>query len=619
MFDFVHRKKGVVQFILVLATLPFLFWGVESYRSDGEDHIAIVAGEKILRQELDQAMRNQQESMRGAGEDASMLDNPEERAAVLKRLIQQRLLKQEAARTGLTVLDPQLVDLIQGIGAFQQDGAFSKKRYEELLRDQGMTPLVFEERVRQEMLQQQLIDAYTRNGFVPDTVAERVLRLSEEKREVSMVQIQPEQYVAQMRPDDSAIKSYYDLHQTEFQVPEQVRVEYLVLSLDELAKQIRVDANEIRKYFEEHKDGFGRQEERQASHILISVATTASDAEKAAARVKSEQLLAQIKQTPQIFADLARQQSQDPGSAAKGGDLGFFGRGMMVKSFEDAVFQMRPEEIRGPIQTDFGFHIIKLSAIKPGVAVNFDDVKNQVEQELKKQKAEKTFGEMAEGFGNTVYEQSDSLQPAAEKFKLSVRQSDWISRKGGELPYLTNGKLLQAIFSEDAIKNKRNTEAVEVTPNTLVVARVLNHRPSSLRSMAAAKDEITMQVIRQQAAEAAIKDGREKLERLQKGESVMVVWGPTQQVSRQQSQGINNKTLRAIFKAGSNVLPSYNGEVNTQGGFTLIRISRVTEQAPADGVTRKAFGKQLQQLLTQEELSAALAGIRQRSDVTIKQ
>ena len=619
MFDFVHRKKGVVQFILVLATLPFLFWGVESYRSDGEDHIAIVAGEKILRQELDQAMRNQQESMRGAGEDPSMLDNPEERAAVLKRLVQQRLLKQEAARIGLTVLDPQLVDLIQGIGAFQQDGAFSKNRYEELLRDQGMNPLVFEERVRQEMLQQQLIDAYTRNGFVPDTVAERVLSLSEEKREVSMIRIQPEQFLAQMRPDDAAIKSYYDLHQTEFQVPEQVRVEYLVLSLDELAKQIRVDADETRKYFEEQKDGFGRPEERQASHILISVATTASDAEKAAARAKSEQLLAQIKQTPQIFADLARQQSQDPGSAVKGGDLGFFGRGMMVKSFEDTVFQMKLEEVRGPIQTDFGFHIIKLSAIKPGVAVNFDDVKHQAEQELKKQKAEKTFGEMAEGFGNTVYEQSDSLQPAAEKFKLSVRQSDWISRKGGELPYLTNGKLLQAIFSEDAIKNKRNTEVVEVTPNTLVVARVLNHRPSSLRSMAAAKDEITMQVIQQQAAEAAIKDGREKLERLQKGESVMVAWGPTQQVSRQQSQGIENKILRAIFKAGSNALPSYNGEANTQGGFTLIRISRIAEPASADGVTRKAFGRQLQQLLTQEELSAALAGIRQRSDVTIKQ
>ncbi|MEY4960210.1 MAG: hypothetical protein RL610_389 [Pseudomonadota bacterium] len=619
MFDFVHRKKGVVQFILVLATLPFLFWGVESYRSDGEDHIAIVAGEKILRQELDQAMRNQQESMRGAGEDPSMLDNPEERASVLKRLIQNRLLKQEAARIGLTVLDPQLVDLIQGIGAFQQDGAFSKKSYEELLRDQGMTPLVFEERVRQEMLQQQLIDAYTRNGFVPDTVAERVLSLSEEKREVSMIRIQPEQFLAQMRPNDAAIKSYYDLHQTEFQVPEQVRVEYLVLSLDELAKQIRVEADETRKYFEEHKDGFGRPEERQASHILISVATTASDAEKAAARAKAEQLLAQIKKTPKIFADLARRQSQDPGSAVKGGDLGFFGRGMMVKSFEDAVFQMKLEEVRGPIQTDFGFHIIKLSAIKPGVAVNFDDVKQQAEQELKKQKAEKTFGEMAEGFGNSVYEQSDSLQPAAEKFKLSIRQSDWISRKAGELPFLTNGKLLQAIFSEDAIKNKRNTEVVEVTPNTLVVARVLNHRPSSLRSMAAAKDEITMQVIRQQAAEAAIKDGREKLERLQKGESVMVAWGPTQQVSRQQSQGIENKILRAIFKAGSNALPSYSGETNTQDGFTLIRISLITEPASSDGVKRKAFGRQLQQLLTQEELSAALAGIRQRSDVTIKQ
>lgn len=616
MFDFVHKKKGVVQFILVLATLPFLFWGVESYRSDGEDQIALVAGEKIQRQELDQAMRNQQESMRGTGEDAP--DSPEVRSAVLDRLIQQRLLKQEAARIGLTVLDPQLVEVIQGIGAFQQDGAFSNKRYEELLREQGMTPLMFEARVRQEMQQQQLIDAYTRNGFVPDAVAERVMRLSEEQREVSLIQIRPEQFLAQMRPDDTAIKSYYERHQAEFQVPEQVRVEYLVLSLDELAKQIQVNADETRKYFEEHKDGFGQPEERQASHILISVPATASDADKAAARAKAEQLLAQVKQTPQSFADLAKQHSQDPGSAAKGGDLGFFGRGMMVKTFEDAVFQMRPEEIRGPIQTDFGFHIIKLSAIKAGKAVNFDEVKTQVEQELKKQKAEKTFGEMAEGFGNMVYEQSDSLQPAAEKFKLSIRQSDWVSRKGGELPYLTNGRLLQAIFSEDAIKNKRNTEVVEVTPNTLVVARVLNHRPAAMRSMAAAKDEITMLVIRQQAAEAAVKEGREKLARLQKGENSMVAWGPVQQVSRQSPQGMDNETLRAIFKAGSTGLPSYTGVVNPQGGFTLLRISRVTEPVPADGAKRKAFGMQLQQLLTQEELAVTLAGIRQRSDVTIK-
>ena len=263
MFDFVHKKKGVVQFILVLATLPFLFWGVESYRSDGEDYVALVAGEKIQRQELDQAMRNQQESMRGTGEDASMQDNPEVRSAMLDRLIQQRLLKQEAARIGLTVLDPQLVDVIQGIGAFQQDGAFSNKRYEELLREQGMTPLVFEARVRQEMQQQQLIDAYTRNGFVPDTVAERVMRLSEEQREVSLIQIQPEQFLAQVRPDDAAIKSYYERHQAEFQVPEQVRVEYLVLSLDDLATQIQVSADETRKYFEEHKDGFGQPEVSQ--------------------------------------------------------------------------------------------------------------------------------------------------------------------------------------------------------------------------------------------------------------------------------------------------------------------------------------------------------------------
>ena len=176
MFDFVHQKKRIVQIILALATLPFLFWGLESYNSsDGEDYLALAAGEKIHRQEFDQALRNQQESMRatmGESFNDAMLDNPELRSAVLEGLIQQRLLKHEAARVGLTVPDSQLVTVIQDISSFQQDGKFSKQRYEELLRGQGMSPRTFEARVRQEMMRQQLIDAYTKNGFVPVSVAE---------------------------------------------------------------------------------------------------------------------------------------------------------------------------------------------------------------------------------------------------------------------------------------------------------------------------------------------------------------------------------------------------------------------------------------------------------------
>ena len=236
MFDFVHRKRRIVQIIMGLAVLPFLFWGLESYQSnDGEDFVAVAAGEKIQRQEFDQAMRNQQESMRATlGENFkdSMLDRPEVRSAVLEGLIQQRLLKHEASDAGLAVLDQQLVEMIQNISAFQEDGKFSKQRYEELLRGQGMTPRTFEARVRQELMRQQLVAPYNENGFVSDTVAEKLIRLSEEQREISLVQILPAEFLPHVKPDDAAIKAYYDTHQAEFQLPEQVQVEYVVLSLE---------------------------------------------------------------------------------------------------------------------------------------------------------------------------------------------------------------------------------------------------------------------------------------------------------------------------------------------------------------------------------------------------
>jgi peptidyl-prolyl cis-trans isomerase D len=622
MFDFVHRKRRIVQIIMGLAVLPFLFWGVESYQSnEGEDFVALAAGEKIQRQEFDQAMRNQQESMRatmGENFNDSMLDRPEVRSAVIEGLVQQRLLKHEAASAGLAVLDEQLVEMIQNISAFQEDGKFSKQRYEELLRGQGMNPRTFEARVRQELMRQQLVSPYSEHGFVSDTVAEKLIRLSEEQREISLVQIQPAEFVPQVKPDDAAIKAYYEAHQAEFQLPEQVQVEYVVLSLEKLAEQSAVSTEEAMKYFDEHKSEFGQPEERRASHILLSAPTTASDAERQAARAKAEQLLIQARKVPQNFAALAKQHSQDPGSAANSGDLGYFGRNMMVKAFEDAVFQMKPDEISDIVETDFGFHIIKLTAIKDAKPVDFDEVKGQVEQQIKKEKAGKLFGEVADGFSNLVYEQSDTLQPAAEKFHLPLQRSGWIGRDSGEPPYLAKGRLLQAIFSDDALKNKRNTEAVEVAPNTMVAARVVDHRPARMPSIAELKNKILELVAQQEARVLATKEGREKLAQLHAGRRTDITWGAIQRVSRKDPQGLDNDTLRAAFRTDATKLPSYTGVENPQGGFTLVRVSRVIQPEMPDVATRRAFAKQLQQLLTQEELTSYLAGVRTRYDVSVR-
>ena len=249
-----------------------------------------------------------------------------------------------------------------------------------------------------------------------------------------------------------------------------------MLALDSVAAQIEVSADEVKQFYEQNLKQYAQGEERQASHILIAVDSKSSAEEKQAARAKAEELLKQVKQNPASFADVAKKYSQDPGSAAKGGDLGFFPRGAMVKPFEDAVFQMKVGEIAGPVESQFGYHIIRLTAVK---GRGLDDVKKQVELDLKRQKAGKKFSELAEQFNNLVFEQGDSLKPAADALKLPIQNSGWVSRSGSENKLLNNPKLLQAVFSEDAVKNKRNSEVIDVGNNTLVAARVIEYKPAS--------------------------------------------------------------------------------------------------------------------------------------------
>lgn len=624
MFDLVNRKKRIVQVILGLAVLPFMFWGVESYRSDGgEGYVAIVEGEEISRREYEQALRDHHERMRamlGANFDSAMLDNFEVRNSVLERLIQQRLLHQEAVKNGFVVLDSQLIKTIQDVQAFQKNNKFSKQQYEELLRSQGLTPAIFESRVRQELLLQQLLDGYSEYAITPITTAEKVHYLSEVRREISQSKIAPNQFLSQVVPEAEDISAYYEQHKTDFDLPERAKVEYLVLSLDKVAKNETVSDEAIDTYFSEHQSEFGQSEERKASHILISVSADASEEEKQTARNNAEKILEQVIQSPDQFAEVAKEHSDDPGSAMRGGDLGFFSRGVMVKSFEDKIFSMQPDEISDIVETDFGLHIIKLTAIKEERHPDLEEVREQIENKLKLEMVESVFGEIAEDFSNVVYEQGESLQAAAEKFELTVEKSDWITRDSVEPDILSNENLLAAIFSDDVISNNRNTEAIEVNPDTFVSARISEYMPASAQSLTVVKDEIVEKLKKKMAESMAAAEGQAKLARLQAGEVLDdVTWSDDQLISYMQPQGLDHETLRAIFRAETDELPVYTGAANPEGEFNLIRISKVIEPEPVDKVTLEKFTKQLQQMITQEEISSYLAAIRQQYDVKIKQ
>ncbi|MDE2388860.1 MAG: SurA N-terminal domain-containing protein [Betaproteobacteria bacterium] len=625
MFDFVNRKKRIVQVFMGLLILPFLFWGVESYRNmGGEGYVAIVDGEEIPRREYEQALRDHHERMRsmlGANFDSAMLDTFEVKNSVLERLIQQRLLHREAVGNGFTVLDSQIVKTIRDVPAFQKDSKFSKQQYEQLLRAQGLTPTIFESRVRQELLLQQLLGGYSDYTFVPKVVAEKVHYLSEVKREINQSQIGPEQFLAQVSPEEKDIIAYYEKHKANFDLPERARIEYLVLSLDAVAKNETVSNEAVSAYFSEHQQEFGQPEERKASHILVSMAADATDDEKQAARRKAEGLLEQVKQSPEQFAEIAKQNSDDPGSAMRGGDLGFFGRGVMVKAFEDKIFSMQLDEISDIVETDFGLHIIKLTAIKEEKHPNLEDVRERIENKLKLEMVSNLFGEIAEDFSNIVYEQGESLQAAAKKFELLLQTSDWITRNSAEPAILNNDKLLSAIFSEDAVTKHHNTEAIEVKPDTLVAARVLEYKPATTRSLEVVREQIVEKLKKQMAEVMAIEEGQTKLARFQAGEDVSdVSWGDAKQISYMQPQDLNPEALRVVFNVVvTNSLPVYAGVANPKGGFTLIRINRVIEPEPAEKAKLDSFAKQLQQMITQEEMSAYLAAIRQRYDVKVKQ
>ncbi|MBI2312139.1 MAG: SurA N-terminal domain-containing protein [Betaproteobacteria bacterium] len=623
MFDIVHGHKRAVQIVLALIILPFAFWGVESYRRVGDSNfVASVGDDEISVQEFEAALKDQQDRLRtlmGRNFDPALFERPEFRLSLVENLVRQRLLSREAVGAGLAVSDVQLASIIQQIAAFQQDGRFSKQRYENVLRNQGMTPLNFEARLKQELAVQQLTDAYAQNTFLPAAVIDRIIRLNEQQREVSVAHIAPDSYLARVKVEPTEAKAYYDGHLPEFGVPEQVRIEYLTLSADSLLGQVQVTPEELTKYYEEREKEFGKAEERQASHILITAGQGASEADRAAALKKAEDLLRQVRQAPNKFAELAKQHSQDPGSAANGGDLGYFARGAMVKPFEDAVFQMKPNEILGPVQSDFGYHVIKLTGIRPGKVAGFDEVKDRIEQEVRKQKAGKKFAEAAEGFSNMVFEQGESLKPAAEAFKLPIQQSSWLSRAGGEVAFPGNEKMLAAVFSEDVLKNKRNTEAIEVAPNTLVSARVIEHRPASTRPFDEVKADVTRRLARQKAGELALKEGGEKLAALAEGKDPGVGWSKPVTVSRQQAPGMPEAIYGKVFGASPAKLPAYVGAENPQGGYILARVSRVAEVASIDDVKRRAYAQQVRQMLGQEELGAYVASLRKKTEVKIRQ
>ncbi|MBL8473160.1 MAG: SurA N-terminal domain-containing protein [Rhodocyclaceae bacterium] len=626
MFDSVRNNKRVVQIILLLLILPFAFFGVESYmQSMGRStDLARVGDTTIGPQEFSNALREQQDVIRarlGKDYDPAMFDKPEIRRAVLDQLIARRLQQLQAKRDHLSVSDAQVGQFVRSMPQLQQDGQFSMERYEQLLQARGMSSVGFEQRLRGDLVLSQQIAAVANSGFIPQPLVVRWAELQGELREVSETLLDPQSYTAKVNLAQDAAKKFYDDNRKMFATPEQVKVEYLLLSPEALLGSVQVTDAQAQDFYKQNQGRYATPELRSASHILIALSKGAAPDARKAAKEKAESLLKQVRADPKRFAKLARENSDDPGSKQSGGDLGSFESGAMVKPFADAVFGLaKVGDIADLVESDFGFHVIMLTGITPSKDKKFEEARAEIVEQLKQAAAAKRFAELAESFKNTVYEQADSLAPAEQLTKLKLQKSDWME-KGKPAPgVLGNDKLLAAVFSDDTIKNKRNTEAIEVAPKTLVAARVIEHKAAAEIPFDQVSARIEQQLKLEEARKLARQDGEAKLAELQKGDKVDLKWGAPNKVSRAAAQGPVADLVTAVFRAPADKLPTYVGGALPNGAYGIYKVLNVARDPEASSAAGLGAARaKLERASAEDEFLRYLAVLRQRFGVKVNQ
>jgi peptidyl-prolyl cis-trans isomerase D len=548
----------------------------------------------------------------GPNFDARVYDTPQARMTTLEGLLSQRTLKHAARQARVTVTDTKLRSLIASVPDFQQDGKFDYNLYKTLLTSKGRSEREFEAELRDDLARQTLVDGVSTSSFVPLAVADRMWQLKHQKRQVRVLEFRPDAFRDKVRIGDEAVRAEYEAHKAQHMTPETAKVEYLVLRAQDLVGQVSVTPADVRAFYDNNTKRWGEAERRRASHILFTAGAGGSAPDKEQARKLAETVLAKVK-AGDDFAALAKKYSKDPGSAEKGGDLGWFGRGMMVKPFEQAAFSLKAGETSGIVESDFGFHIIRLAGIEPSRTKAFDEVRSQIESELAEQAAQKRFSEIAEQFSNFVYEQSDGLKAAADKFKLTVHELDGLTRRGppqGEATAYFTPALLEAVFAPDSLDKHRNTKAIEVSANTLVSARVLDHHPASPLPFEVVRDSIRAGLERAAAADLAKKAGEQRLAELRKSPDDSGFGAPLW-VGRDDPQQLPADAVNPVMGESPAHLPSYVGSGGTDGVYRVIEVAAVRDaDPPAQGAQNAA--QELERPTASAEQVDYVQALRQR-------
>lgn len=621
-----EKAQGWIAYAIVgMITIPFALWGINQYFGGGGELNAIsINGRDISQREFRQAYNDQRralQQMMGDKYRPELIDEAQVREQVVNRLIENELLMSAAKKRGFRVGDAQVAQIIQSQSTFQRDGHFDPALFQQYLRTQGETTDSFGYRLKTILVRNQFRSGISDSEFVTQKALDYLSTLRTEKREAAYLVV-PTARFNSVVPSDSDIKAYYEKNKTSFVTKERLRVAYIELKLEDIAATMKPDEASLKQRYEEQKSRFGTPEDRRVAHILITVDDKTTDKQ---AKAKAEALRKRIL-NGERFEDVAKRESQDPGSAAKGGDLGFIGHGIMDPAFEKAAYGLGLSDVSEPVRTAFGYHLLKILDVKPGSVKPFAAVRDQLKKEVQREMAESRFFDDAEQLANATYENPDTLSVAAERLHLKVNESGWFDRGGGD-GIAGNPRVVTAAFSDDVLNGGNNSEPLELSSTHYVVLRVLEHKPSKQQTLDEVRTEVTKALVASMARQHAEAKGRELARQVRDGTALATV---------ADAEHLELKTPKPMARNGGDIAPelrrlvfrmavpedgktSVGGLPLQNGDYAVVVLKGIVHDTPAKkpAGTEEALRSSVVKARGDSEVNAVIKSMRAQAKITV--
>lgn len=611
------REKShslLAVFMLIGIAVPFMLWGINDYTgASKESAVASVGNKDFYQRDVNKAYEQYRQQFQGMGIDEQTL-----KEQALTQLIKDEVLLQYASKRGLVAADDVTRDFIKTLPYFQINGKFNEGQYKALLNSERMSSAEFVNRTKNMLVMEQFQNGVVSSNFATDYEIENFFKIQNQQRDIDYMTVTIPTLTEQ--PSEQEISNYYQQHKAQYQIPEQMSVEYVALSLTELAKKIPVTDEKIKAFYEEQKDNYTTPERRKISHILFLVNDKIDDKTALEKAQKAKQDL-----TSKDFATLAKEVSEDKVTAKTGGDLGLFNAGTMEKPFEDAVMMLKAGEVSNPIKSKFGYHLIKVTELVAGDVKPFDSVKEEITKAYQKSQAETTFYESGETLTNMSFEHPDSLQPVADALGLTIQKSALFSKDQGE-GIAVEDKIRGAAFSEEVLQGNNSTP-IELGTDRLVVLRQLEHKEAATKDLNAVKAQISALLLLDKAKLQADAKAKQIVAQLKAGETMQKI-AADQKLEIKKVTGVTrNKTnlppqlADAAFKAAKPVgdKPSVSIVPMPTGEQVILSVTKVTAGSMSEDDKKKMelAKKNIANAFAQNEFNTVLNSLESTADISI--